>query len=343
MSPANSHADGRRQVVTTRRRLLYHGLTAAGVAILAASGCAPVAGPPSKIPRLGFVSPFPADAEQLVRALRGIGYVAGQNITVESRLSAGETPAQLTPLVEELARLPVDTIATAGTPAAQIAKAATRTIPIVFYAVGDPIASGVVTNLARPEGNVTGVTNFSPKAIGKGLEYLVQLAPGVKRIAFVGNLRGNSGSTQQLAAAQTAAATMGVQIVEFALRDVGGIDQIFESFALSGVQALIVGSDGVTLGGMARLVELAARYRLPAIYNRREFAVAGGLIAFGPNYPALWERVAVLVDRILRGRAPGDLPVEQPTLFDLAVNATTAQALGITVPQSILMQAEVIQ
>jgi putative ABC transport system substrate-binding protein len=340
MSPATSHSDGRHQIVRTRRRLLHNSLMVAAVAIFTAIGCT---GQRSKIPRLGFVSPLPDDLEQLIQVLRGIRYVVGQNITIESRLP-GEDPPLLAQAVDELVRLAVDIIVIVGTPAAQAATHATRTIPLVFHAVGDPVASGVVANLARPEGNVTGVTNFAPQVIAKGLEYLVQLASGVARIAFVGNLGGNSGSALQLAAAQAAAATMGVHIVAFELRDVGEIDQIFESFSGSGVKALMVGSDAKTKAGQVRLVELAARYKVPAIYNRREFADAGGLIGFGPSYPALWQRVADLVDKILHGKAPADLPVEQPKSFDLVVNLRTAEKSGIPVPQAIIAQAtEVIR
>jgi len=329
-------------MVRTRRLLLYDGLTVAAVAIFAASGCASSVGQRSKIPSLGFASPVPDDAEQLIQALRRIGYYDGRNIGMESR-TAGETREQLTPVVEDLVRLPVDIIATAGTTAAKVAKASTGRIPILFFGVGDAVAFGLVANVARPEGNVTGVTNFAPQVIAKGLEYLVQLAPGVARIAFVGNLGGNPGSPLQLAAAKTAAATIGVQIVEFELRDAGDIDRVFELFSASGVKAVLVGSDAITINNQPRLVELAARYRLPAMYSKRAFADAGGLIAHGPNYPALWDRLAALVDKILRGKAPGDLPVEQPTNFDLVVNVKTARALGITLPPSILVQAEVIQ
>jgi len=305
--------------------------------MLGACGCVPPVERRSKIPRLGFVSPASRDRELFVQALRGIGYVEGRSIAIESR-TAGESDEQLTPAIEELARLPADVIVIAGTPAALAAKRTTGTIPIVFFSVGDPVVSNVVASLARPGGNVTGVTNVSPQAIGKGLEYLLQLTPGVTRVAFMGNLA-NPGSRLQFAAAQSAAATIGVQIVDFGLRDAGDIDRIFETFSNSGVKAVMVGTDAITINNQARIVDLAARYRLPALYNGRDFALAGGLISYGPNYAALWERVADLVDKILHGRAPGDLPVEQPTRFDLVVNTKTAQALDITVPQAILAQA----
>jgi putative ABC transport system substrate-binding protein len=156
-------------------------------------------------------------------------------------------------------------------------------------------------------------------------------------------LANNPGSLLQLAAAQSAAMTIGVQVIDFGVRDAGDIDRVFGSFSDARVKAVMIGSDAITINNQPRLVELAAQYRLPAIYSRREFADAGGLIAYGPNYAALWERLAVLVDKIIRGRAPGDLPVEQPTKFDLVVNAKTAQALGMTIPRAILVQAEVVQ
>lgn len=326
----------------TRRRILRDGLMVAGIGVLAACRCVLPVAQRSKIPKLGFVSPALSDLDQFMQPFRAIGYVEGQTFTIDPR-KAEEAPEQLKVVVEELVRLPVDIIVAAGTPAAAVAKGATTTIPIVFLGVGDPVALGLVASLARPEGNVTGVTNIAPQAIGKGLEYLVRLAPGVARVAFVGNLSGNAGSLLQLAAARSAAATIGVEIVDFGLRVADDIERVYESLPNTGVKAVMVGSDAITMNNQPRFVELAARYRLPAIYSRREFADAGGLIAFGPNYAALWERVAGLVDKILRGRVPGDLPVEQPTKFDLVINAKTAQALGITIPQAILVQAEVIR
>jgi len=339
MSGDRPHLDSPNRIGWTRRRVMRDSVSVACFGMLAACGCVPSA---VKIPIVGFVSPVNADHEQFRRALRGIGRVEGQSITFESRTER-EAADQLTAAVEELVRLPADVIAVAGTPAAQVAKGATRTIPIVFFGVGDPVTPGLVASLARPEGNVTGVTNIAPQAIGKGLEYLLQLVPGTARVAFVGNLANNPGSLLQLAAAQSVATTIGVQITDFGVRDAGDIDRVFGSFSAAGVKAVMIGSDAITINNQPRLVELAAQYRLPAIYSRREFALAGGLIALGPNYPALWVRLAVLVDKIIRGRAPGDLPVEQPTETALVVNAKTAQALGITIPRAILVQAEVLQ
>jgi len=339
MSGHRPRLDSLTQIGWTRRRLMRDGVSVACLGVLAACGCVPSV---EKIPRVGFVSPATADREQFLQALRGIGRVEGQSMTFDWR-TADEAAPQLTPVVEELVRRPADVIATAGTITTQVAKGATRTIPIVFFGVGDPVAVGLVASLARPEGNVTGVTNIAPQAVGKGLEYLLKLAPRVARVAFVGNLAGNPGSLLQLAAAQSAAATIGVQIMAFGVRDAGDIDRVFGSFSAVGVNAVMVGSDAITINNRPRLVELARQYRLPAIYSRREFADAGGLIALGPNYAALWVRLAVLVDKIIRGRVPGDLPVEQPTDTDLVVNATTAQALGITIPQAILVQAEVVK
>lgn len=311
-----------------------------GLGALAACGYVPS---PAAVPKVGFVSPAPADRASFLHALEGIGRVEGRSMRFEWRTAGREEAPQLTPVIAELVRLPTDVIAAAGTPAARVAKEATGTIPIVFFAAADPVGSGLVASLAHPAGNVTGVTNFAPEAIRKGLEYLLQLAPGVSRVAFVGNLPGNPGSPLQLAAAQSAAKTLGAEIIEFPIGDVRDIERAFETFSARGVKAVVVGSDAVTINGRARLVELAAQYRLPAVYSRREFADAGGLVAYGPNYAALWERLAVLVDRILRGSAPGDLPVEQPTRFDFVINTRTAQALGMTIPESVLVLAEVVQ
>jgi len=338
-------ADRRDEGVWTRRRVLRDGVAVAGIGILVAVRCAPSVGARPKIPTVGFVSPLPPDLEEFLRPFRALGYVDGLSVRIEARTAVqSETPAQLTPVIEELIRLPADVIVAAGSTAAQAARGATTTIPVVFFGVADAIALGLVTSLARPAGNVTGLTNFSAKAVGKGLEYLLQLVPGIARVAFVGNLGGNPGSLLQLAAAKATAGTMGVEMIDFALRDAADIDPVFASFSDRGIKAVMVGSDGITTQNRQRLVEIAARYRLPTIYARREFADAGGLIAYGPSYPALWERLAVLVDKIVRGSPPGDLPVEQPTRFDLVVNSKTARSLGITIPQTILVQAtDVVQ
>ena len=335
--------ESRHEIIWTRRRVLHRGVTAIGIGLLAACGCAPAIKQP-RVPTVGFVSPFAPDLEQFLRPVRALGYVEGQTLTIASRTGVPETAEELAPLVDGLVRLPADIIVAVGSTAAGIAKGKTTKIPVVFFGVADAVALGLVVNVARPEGNLTGVTNVSAQAIGKGLEYLVQFAPGGARVAFVGNLGENPGSLLQLAAAQAAAKTIGVPIVDFALRDASDIDRVFDSLSSGGVKAVMVGSDGITLRSQQRLVENAARVRLPTIYTRREFADAGGLIAYGPSYPALWERCAALVDKLARGSAPGDLPVEQPASFDLIVNFKTAKALGIPVPQAIVAQAtEVIQ
>ena len=344
MSGGSADPDGRHEMVWTRRRALCRGVTAVSIGVLAACGCVPSIGQRPKVSTVGFVSPFDPDLERFVRAFRALGYVEGQTVTIASRTGFVETAEQLTPPIEGLVRLPADIIVAVGSTGARVAKEKTTTIPVVFFGVADAVALGLVTNVARPEGNLTGVTNVSAQAIGKGLEYLLQLVPGVARVAFVGNLAGNPGSLLQLAAAQASAKTIGVQIVDFALRNQADIDPVFDSVSKSRVQAVVVGSDGITLSNQQLLVEIAARHRLPTIYTRREFADDGGLIAYGPSYPALWDRCAALVDKIVRGSTPGDLPVEQPTRFDLIVNFKTAQALGIPIPQAVLVQAtEVIR
>jgi len=338
MSGDRIDATGAKRIVWTRRRALRYG--AAGIGMLAFWECAPPVA--LKIPTVGFVSPVADDLALFMRPFRAIGYVEGQNITIESRTAVqAETPEQLRPAVEELLRLPADVIVAIGSTAAQAAKGATTTIPVVFFGVADAIALGLVMSLARPEGNVTGVTNFSASAIGKGLEFLLQIVPGVTRVAFVGNLGGNPGALLQLAAAKTTAATLGVQVSDFALRDAADIDSVFELLYTGGFKAVMVGSDAITanISNRQHLVELSARYRLPTIYARRELVDAGGLIAYGPSYPALWERLAVFVDKIVRGALPGNIPVEQPTRLDLVVNKKTARTLGITIPQPILVQA----
>lgn len=333
----------RHHIVWTRRRILRNGVAAAGLGVLAACGV-PSVRPAPKIPTVAFVSPNPPDLEDFLKPFRALGYVEGGTATIASRISVRtETEDALRPVVEEVVRLPADIIVAVGSTAAKLAKDATRTIPVVFFGVADAVRLELVMNVERPEGNVTGVTNYSAKAIGKGLEYLLQIVPGAARVAFVGNLPGNPGAKLQLAAAQKTALATGVEIVEFSLRDADDIDRVFGSLFNSGVKAVMVGSDAITLRNKPQLVAAAARFGLPTVYSRREFADLGGLIAFGPSYPALFERLAVFVDKIVRGKAPGDLPVEEPSKFDLVINSTTAQALGITVPQALLVRAEVIR
>jgi putative ABC transport system substrate-binding protein len=329
------HADGRDQVAWTRRRVLHDSVAVAGVGILTGCGCAPQR---PNIPTVGFVNPGAADMELFLQQLRALGNVEGKTVTIELRTPA-ETTDELTPVIEELVRLPANIIVVLGSTAAQIAKAATRTIPVVFWGVTDAIRLHLVTSLARPEANVTGVTNFSADVVGKGLEFLLQIVPGVARVAFVGNLKGNPGVLLQLEAAQATAGTIGVQIIDSAVSNAADIDSTFASFPGRGVKAVMAASDGIMNRNRQKMVDTAARYRLPAIYPRREFADAGGLIGYGPSYPALQERLAVMVDKILHGKAPADLPVEQPKYFDLVPNLRTAEALGMTFPPTILALA----
>jgi putative ABC transport system substrate-binding protein len=270
--------------------------------------------------------------------LRELGYVEGRNIQIESRWAEGNYD-RLPGLAADLVRLKVDVIVTYGTPAAQAAKGATGTIPIVMAAIIDPVASGLVTSLARPGGNITGQSMMSPDLAEKQLQILKELVPKTSRVAVLHN-PANPGNAPQVRHAQDAARALGVRLQILGARGPSEIDGAFAAMAAEQAGAVIVLVDAILQSNRARIADLAARHRLPAVYGLHEYAEVGGLLAYGPNRLDMFRRAATYVDRILKGAKPGDLPVEQPSTFTLVINLKTAKALGLTIPPSLLLRAD---
>jgi len=302
---------------------------------------------PAKVPRIGFLSsgsptqtaPY---AEAFREGLRELGYVEGQNIAIEYRFAEGR-PERLPALAAELVRLKVDIIVTTAGPAPEAAKQATSTIPIVFAASGDPVAEGLVASIARPGGNITGLAAMSPDVVGKQLELLKEVAPKVSRVAVLQN-PGNPAHTAALRQAEGAAWALGVQLHILRARTPAEIEAAFAAIRSQRAGGVLVLRDGMFLAQRTQIAALAAKSRLPAVYGLREEAEAGGLMAYGSSVLLMYRRAATYVDKILKGAKPADLPVEQPTRFELVINLKTAKALGLTIPPSLLARAdEVIQ
>jgi putative ABC transport system substrate-binding protein len=272
------------------------------------------------------------------QGLHELGYVEGRNIQIESRWAEGNYD-RLPGLAADLVRLKVDVIVTYGTPAAQAAKGATGTIPIVMAAIIDPVASGLVTSLARPGGNITGQSMMSPDLAEKQLQILKELVPKTSRVAVLHN-PANPGNAPQVRHAQDAARALGVRLQILGARGPSEIDSAFAAMTAEQAGAVIVLVDAILQSNRARIADLAARHRLPAVYGLHEYAEAGGLLAYGPNRLDMFRRAATYVDRILKGAKPGDLPVEQPSTFTLVINLKTAKALGLTIPPSLLLRAD---
>jgi putative tryptophan/tyrosine transport system substrate-binding protein len=242
-------------------------------------------------------------------------------------------------LAAELVRLKVDVIVAASPPATEAAKQATSTIPIVFTVSGDPVADGFVASLARPGGNLTGLAIISPELVGKQLEMLKKAAPKVSRVAVLQN-PSNQGHRPTLRRAEDAARTLGVQLQILAARNPSEIEAAFAAMSSQRAGGVLVLRDAMFRAHRAQIVALAAKSRLPAMYGLREEAEAGGLIAYGASVPQMFRRAATYVDKILKGAKPADLPVEQPTKFELVINLKTAKALGLTIPRTYLLQAD---
>jgi putative ABC transport system substrate-binding protein len=302
--------------------------------------------PPSKVPRIGILTPAAGASTPLWDAfrqgLRDLGYVEGKNITLEYRFAAGQNE-RLPALAAELVQLPVDLMVTNSGAAAQAARNATATIPIVMAASGDPVRIGVVASLAQPGGNVTGLSLMVPELGGKRLELLKEALPHVSRVAVLWHV-GNPASPEELRAIEAAARVLGLQLHALAVGHPDELDSVFAAMTRERVEALITLADAVLWNHRTRVVALAAQHHLPAIFDAREFADAGGLMAYGPHVPDSYRRAAVYVDKILKGAQPADLPVEQPRKFELVLNLKTTKALGIMMPPSLFLLAdEVIQ
>ena len=296
----------------------------------------------AKVARIGYLGAAAGPLrEAFLQGLRDLGYVEGRNLLIEYRSAEGKLE-RYSALAAELVALKVDVIFAPNTPAVLAAKQSTRTIPIVFPSAADPVADGLVTTLARPGGNVTGLTSLSPDLVGKRLEQLKQAVPGVSRVAVLWQPGGPDERTEKdmLKRAEVAARALGVQLQFVEAQGPADLDRAFSDMTRVRAGALTVLGGGMFLNERRRLVDLATKNRLPTVYSLREYVDAGGLMSYGPNLPDVFRRAATYVDKILKGAKPGDLPVEQPTKFELVINLKTAKALGLTIPQSLLQRAD---
>jgi putative tryptophan/tyrosine transport system substrate-binding protein len=312
-------------------------------AVLFAAPLAAEAQPAGKVYCIGVLEPTSmalnaANLDAFRQGLRELGYVEGRNMRIEYRSADGRSE-RFPDLAAELVRLKVDVILTRGTPAVMAAKNATGTIPVVMAASGDPVLSGIVSSLARPGGNVTGLSAVVVEVSGKRLELIREVAPGVSRVAALFNMS-NPNDALQWKEIETAAPSLRVQLQLLDVRKPSDFAGAFDAAVKGRAGALVVGLDALTWANHRPIVDLAAKHRLPAIYGGREFVNAGGLIAYGVSYPHLYHRAANFVDKILKGAKPADLPVEQPSKFELVINLKTAKALGLTIPQSLLQRAD---
>ena len=293
-----------------------------------------------KVRRIGFlrVGPPPvAWIEALRQGLREHGHFEGQNVAIDFSLAS--SAAHLPDAASKLARLKVDIIFASGTPPLLAAKDVAGTIPVVFVAAIDPVATGLVASLAHPGGNITGLTNTQADITGKQLQLLKELLPGLSRIAVMVRAA-NQASARYVEEAETAARTLGVQLQVIAMRDPQELEAMFKM--AEGANAVLVTDDALFTANRTQITELARENRLPFISSTSEFIKAGGLMSYGPNTADLYRRAAAHVDKILKGATAGELPVEQPTKFEFVINGKTAKALGLTVPPSLLARADEI-
>jgi putative tryptophan/tyrosine transport system substrate-binding protein len=296
-----------------------------------------------KTPRIGVLlagtpASFSTRARAFLEGLQDHGYVEGRTIAIEWRWGQDKME-RLPELAAELVGLNVDAVVTGGTPAAKALKSATRTIPIVMAIIGDPVAAGLVDSIARPGGNATGFSIVAPDLSGKRLQLLKEVIPGLSSVAVMSNAA-NPQSQIELNEMQIAARTLGLRLQSIQISAEASLENAFETGTDARVQALIVLTDAVLYSQRGRIVALAAANRLPAMYFFREFVQEGGLVSYAPSDTDLFRRAATYVDKVLKGTKPGDLPVEQPTKFELVINLKTAKALGLDVPPTLLARAD---
>ena len=298
---------------------------------------------PAKVPRIGVLAGSSSSGESprveaFRQGLRELGYVEGKNIAIEYRYANARFD-KLPALVDELIRLKVEVVVVSTTPAVQAAKNATRTTPIVFFGVFDPVAAGLVDSLARPGGNVTGFTNIATTLAGKRLELLKETVPKLSRIAVLYDPK-SPGSVAQWNESQQQARELGLQLHSMEVSGADKIEAAFKEATKARSGALAVTADALANANRKQIADFATEARLPAIYPWGEFVDNGGLMSYGPNFAAVGRDAARYVDKILKGAKPADLPVEQPTKFELVINLKTAKALGLTIPPVVLMRAE---
>ena len=322
--------------MNTRRQIL------AALSLSMLSAALPsLAQQPAKVAKIGFLASFSSGqlASRLPafqQGLRALGYVEGKNIFIAYRYADGKLE-RLPDLAAELVSLDVDILFVQGSPAALAAKNATKIIPIVIGNASDPVGIGLIASLARPGGNITGMSDFNVEVVTKRFELLKEVVPSASRIAVLSN-PANSTNPIQLQQIRTVASALGVTLLSLEARTPDDIDHAFA--VIKPAKALLVFGDPMLGTHQRQIIELAARGRLPAIYADEQAVDAGGLMSYAVNFGDLYRRAAVYIDKILKGAKPGDLPVEQPTTFQLAINMKTAKALGIKFPQSILLRAD---
>lgn len=270
--------------------------------------------------------------------LRDLGWIEGQNLVIERRFAEGQV-GRLAELAADLARIRVDAIVTAAAPSALAAQGATRTIPIVMLDPGDPVGLGLVASLARPGGNITGVSSIAPEMAAKRLALLKEAVPTILRVAVLSNAAIPPAEIA-MRELEAAAKVLGVQIQSIPIQGVKGIEQAFAEVARQHADGIVVFPDPLTFSNEVAITGFALKTRIPALYGAMEFVQAGGLMSYGPSYQEMFLRGANYVDRILKGAMPGDLPIEQPTRFEFVLNLKTAKALGLTIPQSVLLRAD---
>jgi len=297
---------------------------------------------PKKIPRIGFLMPgsradYAVRIEAFQNGLRELGYIEGQNIAIEWRFTEGKS-ARLADIAADLVRLKVDVIVTSTTPVAAATASATGSIPIVMAASADPVGTGLVASLSHPGGNITGLSMLGPESDGKALEVLQETLPKLARVAFLWDPT-NAGMASRLKALEGAGQSLRLQIQSLEVRTSNELESTLESAVSNRAGALFVPA-GFASVYRKRIVEFSAKKRLPAMYNDGESAEAGGLMSYGVYLPALFHRAATLVDKILKGTKPTDLPVEQPTKFELIINLKAAKQIGVTIPPNVLARAD---
>jgi putative tryptophan/tyrosine transport system substrate-binding protein len=294
-----------------------------------------------KVYRIGFLAATYDDfrVEAFRQGLREFGYVEGQNITIEYRWGGGKFEP-LPDLAVELVQRKVDVIVAVVTQASLAAKKATGTIPIVMIGVSDPVASGLVFSLARPSTNITGTSSMTAEVVGKQLELLKETLPKIARVAALWNPANPVFQSIQLKETQDAARVLGVQLQLIEARGPDEIDRALAAIAKKRTKALLILGDPVFTAHRKRMADLSTKHRIPTVSGTREYAEAGGLMAYGPSFPDMYRRAAYYVDRILNGTKPADLPVEQPRKFELVINLQTAEQIGLTIPQWMMMRAD---
>jgi putative ABC transport system substrate-binding protein len=314
----------------------------AGLLLLTLAGGAHAQSPPAA-PRIGFLSASGVERERPLlaafqQALRELGYTEARTVVIEARYAGGQFQT-LPDLAAELVRRKVDVLVVAGAPAAHAAKNATTSIPIVMTNAADPVGTGLVASLGRPGGNLTGLSDFNAGVVTKRLEILKEVAPAAARIAILFNPT-NPTHPVQLQLTRAAAPTLGASLIALEASRPQEIERAFALLRAERADALMTIGDPMFGTHRKKIVDLVSGQRVPAMFTTREYPLAGGLIAYGTNFEALYRRAATYVDRVLKGANPGDLPVEQPSTFELVVNLRTARALGLTIPPSILLRAD---